>query len=191
MAVDGPNNLQDAGEPVAPPVWIGGANEPVPAAVRAIGEPLVAGFGLRFAGVEITREGHRQVLWVFIDGPEGVSIDDCARVSPELSAALDVDDPMPGAYELRVSSPGLDRPLMTDADFVAHVGREAFIQLLAPIGGRRRFTGEVLGVEGDAVGIRCSDGPHQVPLSTIQRARLKYEPPAVGRAQPGRGKNKK
>ncbi len=171
------------------PRWIGGAEEPVPAAVRRIGQPLAAGMGLQLAGVEIGQEGHRVILWVYIDSPDGVTIDDCARLSPELSAALDVDDPMPGAYELRVSSPGVDRPLMTDVDFERFAGREAFIQLAAPIEGRRRYTGELLGVDGDTVQIRCSDGAHAVPLSSIQKARLRYEDVPIGRPRPAKATN--
>ncbi|MCA9527583.1 MAG: ribosome maturation factor RimP [Myxococcales bacterium] len=150
---------------------IGGARQPVPAKVRSIAVPVVEGLGLSLVGVELAQEGTRIVLWVYIDGPEGVTIDDCARVSPELSAALDVDDPIPTAYDLRVSSPGLDRPLMSDADFRRFIGREAQIQLSSPIGGRRRFTGVILGAE-ESVQIRCTDGEHQVPVEAIQKARL-------------------
>ena len=162
-------------------VLIGGALQPLHARVRAVAEPIVDGLGLVLVGVELLREGRRPVLWVYIDregdGDEGdgVTIDDCAQVSPELSAALDVDDPLPEAYELRVSSPGLDRPLMSDGDFRRFAGREVQMQLLSPLGGRRKFTGEVMGVEGEQVALRCADGEHEVPLSAIQRARLRFE----------------
>lgn len=159
---------------------IGGARQPVPAAVRRTAEPIVEGLGLELVGVELAQEGHRRVLWVFIDGPDGVGIDDCARVSPELSAALDVEDPMPGAYELRVSSPGLERPLIRVTDFQRFTGKEAQIQLSAPLGGRRKFTGELLGVEGGDVQLRCTDGDHAVPLALIQRARLRFDMNSLG-----------
>lgn len=159
---------------------IGGARQPVPAAVRRAATPIIEGLGLELVGVELTQEGHRRILWVFIDGPDGVGIDDCARVSPELSAALDVEDPIPGAYELRVSSPGLDRPLIRVTDFQRFTGKEAQIQLSAPLGGRRKFTGELLGVEGADIQVRCSDGEHQVPLALIQRARLRFDMDSLG-----------
>ncbi|MCA9559219.1 MAG: ribosome maturation factor RimP [Myxococcales bacterium] len=161
--------------PATPERLIGGALQPVPRAVRQLAEPIVHGLGLELLGVELAQEGARTVLWVFIDSEEGVTIDDCARVSPELSAALDVDDPVPTAYELRVSSPGLDRPLIRASDFVEFAGQDAQLQLSTPLGGRRKFTGTLDGVDGDDVLIRCSDGDHRVPLSAIHRARLRYE----------------
>lgn len=157
------------------PALIGGALQAVPTRVRAVVEPIVRGHGLDLLGVEVAHEGHRTILWVYIDHADGVTIDDCARVSPEISAALDVDDPVVEAYELRVSSPGLDRPLMSAADFRRFAGREVQLQLSTPLGGRRRFTGEILDADDTAVGIRCADGEHRVPLLSIQRARLRYE----------------
>lgn len=154
---------------------IGSAQQPVPTRVRAAVVPILDGFGLDLVGVEVSNEGGRTILWVYIDHPEGVTIDHCAKASPEISAALDVDDPLPEAYELRVSSPGLDRPLMRGRDFEAHTGREAQIQLSTPIGGRRKFTGEILGVDDGAVRVRCADDEHRLPLSAIHRARLRYE----------------
>ena len=162
---------------------IGSASSGVPGRVRELILPVVSGFELELVGVETTQEGHRNILWVYIDGPEGITIDDCARVSPEISAALDVDDPMPQAYELRVSSPGLDRPLMTSDDFERYEGRKATLQLSTPLGGRRKFTGMLDGMAEEGVRIDCADGAQVVPLEFIHRARLVYELP--------RGKKKK
>ncbi len=153
---------------------IGSASTGVTAKVREIILPIVEGFGLELVGVEHAQEGHRMILWVYIDGPDGISIDDCARVSPEVSAALDVDDPMPQAYELRVSSPGLDRPLMSGADFEKFRGRKAVLQLSTPLDGRRKFTGVLEGMEDRGVCIECSEGTQVVPLEFIHRARLVY-----------------
>ena len=154
---------------------IGGALQPVAARVRAVVEPVVHDHGLDLVGVELAREGHRAILWVYIDREGGVTIDHCAKVSPELSAALDVEDPVPEAYELRVSSPGLDRPLMSDVDFRRFSGQEVQMLLLTPIGGRRKFTGTVLGSDDECVSLRCADGEHLVPLAAIQKARLRSE----------------
>jgi len=138
--------------------------------------PILEGHDLDLLGVELATEGNRTILWVYLDHPDGITIDHCARVSPEISAVLDVEDPIPGFYELRVSSPGLDRPLMRGRDFEAHAGRDALIQLSTPIGGRRKFTGEILGLDDEhRVHIRCADDEHHLPLSAIHRARLRYE----------------
>lgn len=154
---------------------IGSALQPIPSRVREAILPIIEGHDLDLVGVEQSQEGGRSILWVYIDHPDGVTIDHCARVSPEISAALDVEDPLPDAYELRVSSPGLDRPLFRGRDFAAYAGREVQIQLSTPIGGRRKFTGEIIGVDDGHVRVACSDGEHRLPLSTIHRARLRYE----------------
>lgn len=172
--------LPSEAPPAPEAILIGGARQPVPMAVRRVAAPVVEGHGLSLIGVELAQEGARAVLWIYIDGPNGVTIDDCARVSPELSAALDVEDPLPGAYELRVSSPGLDRPLMSDADFRRFVGREVQVQLSTPISGRRRFTGTILGAH-ETVQLRCSDGEHQVPVAAIHKARLTIDLDALRR----------
>jgi ribosome maturation factor RimP len=172
----------DAPTAEAPTHFIGGALEAVPRAVATIAAPALSAAGLVLVGVELAREGHRVILWVYIDRPVGgVTIDDCARVSPEISAALDVDDPLPSsAYELRVSSPGIDRPLMHDADFRRYAGREVQLSLATPLGGRRRFTGVIVTAD-EAVTLRCADGEHRVPLAMVQRARLRYDDVEIGK----------
>ncbi len=154
---------------------IGGALEPIPARIRSAVEPVISAFGLNLVGVEVAQEGHRTILWVYIDHDDGVTIDHCAKVSPEVSAALDVDDPLADAYELRVSSPGLDRPLMSARDFVTFAGEKAQLQLSTPLEGRRKFTGVLADVTEGEVGIYCPDGEHRVPIAYIKRARLLFE----------------
>jgi ribosome maturation factor RimP len=155
--------------------WIGGAMQSVPRRVREAILPIISDFELRLVGVELAHEGRRTILWVYIDGEAGATIEDCARLTPELSAVLDVVDPVVETYELRVSTPGLDRPLMTADDFVEFAGQEAQIVLATPVGGRRKFTGIVGGYENEEVSVECSDGSHQIPIDYIQRARLRYE----------------
>lgn len=163
-----------------PVVLIGGAARPVPARVRAAIEPIVVGLGLELVGVELARDGARQVLWVFLDTEGGLTLDDCTRAHPEISAALDVDDPIAEAYELRVSSPGLDRPLMSNGDFQRFAGREAVVQLGDAHDGRRKFTGVIGPTTEDAVELQCQDGTFSVPLEKISKARLKFEIPQGG-----------
>jgi ribosome maturation factor RimP len=167
------------------PVLIGSARRAVPARVRAAVTPIVEGLGLEFVGVELSRDGSRQVLWVFLDAEGGLTLDDCARAHPEISAALDVEDPIAEAYELRVSSPGLDRPLMSDRDFARYAGREVIVQLSEPHEGRRKFTGRIGPVRGEAIELTCQDGTFEVPLEKIGKARLKFDIPQGGH-KPGK-----
>ncbi len=156
-------------------VFIGGAQQPLARTVRDAVTPIMEDHGVQLLGVELGRDHGRAILWVFIDHPEGVTIAHCAQVTPEVSAAIDVVDPVAERYELRVSSPGLDRPLFSDRDFSTYTGREVQMHLLTPLQGRRKFTGEILGTDGEAAHLRCADGEHHVPLSHIQRARLRYD----------------
>lgn len=167
--------------------WIGGAQRPVPARIREIVEPIIRAAGLEFVGVEQAKEGHRALLWVYIDRPaeaegegSGVTLDDCARISPDLSAALDVDDPITEAYDLRVSSPGLDRPLMTDQHFRQHIGLECILQLLDAVDGRRKFTGRIEGVVADELTLVCEEVPVRLSIDRIQKAHLKFALPPGG-----------
>ncbi len=153
---------------------IGGAMQPeILRAFEAI-EPIVTQAGLTLIGVERAQEGRRLTLWVYLDHPDGITLEQCGEVSPEISAALDVVDPIADAYDLRVSSPGIDRPLMSDADFERFLGRTVNVRLMSPLQGRRKFKGEIVRVEGADVTLRCDDGEFRVPLALILRARLHY-----------------
>jgi ribosome maturation factor RimP len=123
------------------------------------------------------------VLRVQLDRPgpaataeESVSVDDCANVSRELSAILDVEDAVPGAYVLEVSSPGLDRPLRSAADYERFAGRRAKIVMREVIDGQKYFKGRLGGLEGQTVVIDGDDGRrHAVPIAVITRANLEVE----------------
>mgnify|MGYP001200084003 CR=1 FL=1 len=155
--------------------WIGGAEQIVPKRVRDAILPIISEFDLLLVGVELAQEGRRTILWVYIDSEDGASLEHCAKLAPELSAVLDVVDPVVESYELRVSTPGLDRPLMRARDFIEYNGQNASILLSTPLLGRRKFTGVVNGYENGEVLIKCSDGDHRVPIDYIQRSRIKYE----------------
>ena len=162
------------------PVYIGALRQPnIARAMEAI-TPVVEASGLQLIGLERSQEGRRTILWVYLDHKDGITLDQCGEVSPEISAVLDVEDPIPETYDLRVSSPGVERPLMSDADFQAHQQHPVKLRLLSPLRGRRKFQGKVIevvsgAVDGEAdVKIACDDGEHQVPLALILRARLHY-----------------
>jgi ribosome maturation factor RimP len=152
--------------------------------VRDAAARVAASYGLDIFEVELRREAGQQVLRVVLDRPgpnrtadESVSLDDCARVSEELSALLDVEDIVPAdRYTLEVSSPGLDRPLRHADDYRRFAGRRAKIVLSAPVARQTAFAGRVLGIEGDDV-LFESEGGKQVnlPLRLITRARLDVE----------------
>ena len=102
----------------------------------------------------------------------GMTVDDCADISREVSAILDVEDPLRDAYNLEVSSPGIDRPLVCPEDFERYLGFDAKIEMTAPIGGRKKFKGQLLGIEQDLVKIRFDEETHKLPVSDIRRAKL-------------------
>ena len=131
-------------------------------------EPAVNGLGYEL--VELEFQG--KLLRLYIDQAQGVTLDDCEKVSRQVGAVLDVADPIPGHYTLEVSSPGLDRPLRKPADFAARTGQRARIELSLPLDGRRRFAGTLRGLENDAVLIEVDGALFRLPLAQIAKARL-------------------
>jgi ribosome maturation factor RimP len=124
-------------------------------------------------GVELAGSGTRgRLLRVYIDQEEGITLDDCTAVSHQLSGVLDVEDPIREHYTLEVSSPGLDRPLFTAAHFERFAGHTARIRLARLIDKRRKLTGVLRGVRGDAVLIDLEGQELEIPLADIESARL-------------------
>ena len=130
-------------------------------------------FGIEFVGARIGRTSQGLTLQVFIDHMNGVGIDDCSRVSEQLSAVLEVENPIARHYHLEVSSPGLERPLFRGRDFERFVGERAKLSLLFEVEGHRSFTGLISGVSEENVLIEDSEGPHRVPLASIRVASLR------------------
>jgi len=152
--------------------------------VRTLAARVAASYGLEIFDVELRREGRTQVLRVFLDKPgpsasaaDSVSLDECARVSEELSALLDVEEVVPvDSYTLEVSSPGLDRPLRGIADYRRFTGRRAKVVLSAPIDRQTAFVGHLRGVDGDEVLFESEGGRLvRMPMGQIARARLDVE----------------
>jgi len=114
-----------------------------------------------------------------------MTVEDCAEISRTVSALLDVEDPFPGAYQLEVSSPGIDRPLVRPDDYERFAGFEARIETHAPIDGRRRFRGRLLGKDGDRVRVQLAEGEQVIPYAAIKKAKLVLtdELLAAGRAE--------
>lgn len=127
------------------------------ARVAALAEPVLAGLGYRLVRVRISGAAGCTVQ-IMAERPDGtMAIEDCEAASRALSPVLDVADPIEGAYQLEISSPGIDRPLVRHSDFDRYAGHVAQIEMTVPIDGRRRFRGQLLGTEGEAVRIRRSD----------------------------------
>lgn len=151
--------------------------------VKALTARVAQSLGLEVFDVQFRREAGGMVLRVQIDRPgpgataeESVSVEDCAKVSRDLSALLDVEDVVPAAYTLEVSSPGLDRPLRGLADYERFTGRRAKVVLKAPVDGQSYFKGRLAGVASGRVTIETDDGrPHAVPVDLITRANLEVD----------------
>lgn len=150
--------------------------------------PAIEALGLELWGIEQLRHGRRVTLRVFIDCMSGVTIDDCERVSRQISAILDVEDPIQGEYTLEVSSPGIDRPLFTLPQFERYLGAEANVRLRVPIDGRRRFRGMIEKVMADKVALLVEGRTYEMLYADIERAGL--APPAVETAKSRPGKTK-
>jgi ribosome maturation factor RimP len=153
------------------------------AQVRPIAARVASSYGLEIFDVQFRREAGGMILRVQLDKPgpaataeDCVSVDECARVSRDLSAVLDVEDVIPTAYTLEVSSPGLDRPLRQADDYRRFAGRRAKIVMRETVDGQGYFKGRLAGVDGHTVLIDSEDGrQHRVPLGVITRANLEVE----------------
>jgi len=135
-------------------------------------EPLVARLGYELVELEFAPGHGRSLLRLFIDAPAGVGLEDCARVSREVAALLDVEDPIPMAYTLEVSSPGFDRLLRTQAHFGRFVGARVFVELKEPRAGRRRYTGTLLTVDDEGIALEVDRERVAVRFAEIGKARL-------------------
>ena len=128
--------------------------------IEALLSPAVTALGLELLGVEFIPGSGNAVLRLYIDEPErGVTLEDCEAVSREVSALLDVNDPIETHYTLEVSSPGLDRPLFKPAQYARFIGQAAKLTLEFPQNGRRRFQGPILAVDGDSITIEQDGQP--------------------------------
>ncbi len=137
-------------------------------------EPVVAEKGLSLVCVRLTGEGGESTLQVMAEDPatRKIGVEDCARLSREIAAILDVEDPIKGRYRLEVGSPGIDRPLTKAKDFEDFAGFEARVEIFPPIEGQKRFKGRIHGIGDGAVKLETETGPVGLPLESIQKARL-------------------
>ena len=141
--------------------------------LQAMLEPTVEALGFELWGLEYLSQGRRALLRLYIDGENGVTVDDCATVSRQVSGVLDVEDPISSDYTLEVSSPGVDRLLFRLEHYPAYVGEWIEIRLRVPFEGRRKFKGTLKGVEGEDVVVQVEDQEYLLPHSAIDRAQVR------------------
>jgi ribosome maturation factor RimP len=144
------------------------------AAVERLVAPSLAATGYEVVRVLCIGQ-HRPLLQIMIERADrrAISVDDCAEVSRTVSALLDVEEELiAGSYTLEVSSPGIDRPLTRPEHFVRFAGFEAKVETRMPLDGRKKFTGRLLGLEGERVRIATAEGEMALPLADVQRAKL-------------------
>ncbi len=140
-------------------------------------EPIVSGLGYEFIGAEMGQTENGQTLRIYIDKPEGIDVEDCATVSRQINAVIDVEETngkalISSAYLLEVSSPGVDRPLFTAAQFAQHIAQTVKIKLLAGVEGRRNFKGKLISVDDEHAVVEVDGLDYTIPLSDIAEAYL-------------------
>jgi ribosome maturation factor RimP len=143
-------------------------------------EPVLSGLGYELVDLQLALAQGGGRLRLFIDRDAGVSIDDCEQASRAISALLDADDPIPVAYTLEVSTPGLDRVLRTPAHFSRYAEQRVHVELVAPRDGRRRYTGQLLGVVDDGIGLEVDGQKVLLKFSEIDRAHVVPQWPESG-----------
>lgn len=134
----------------------------------------VQALGYELWGIELTRQGKQQCLCIYIDSPEGVGVDDCAKVSRQVGVLLDAEDMISaGGYRLEVSSPGLERPLFKKVQYERYVGHKIKLRLCGAKDGRRNFIGTLQAIVGDDITLLLDDAKTlELPLASIDKANL-------------------
>jgi len=134
--------------------------------------PVVESMGYTFWGLEYLSQGKQTVLRVFIDHENGITVDDCAAVSRQISSVMDVEDPISQVYNLEVSSPGMDRPVFTLEQYQSLAGNIIDVRLRMAFDGRRKFKGQLIGVEQEDIVLRVDDNEYLLPIELIEKANV-------------------
>ena len=142
------------------------------AQLEALFEPAVRAHGCELWGIELKLNANPRMVRVYIDKEDGVNVDDCAEVSRQISANLDVEDVIPGEYRLEVSSPGMDRPLFKLEQFQEQVGYEVQIKLRMAFDGRRKFKGILRGIENEELIVHVDNEEFILPYELVDSARV-------------------
>lgn len=135
-------------------------------------EPIVEGLGYECVGIEYSPHPQHGMLRIYIDGENGILLEDCTKVSHQLSGMLDVEDPIPGEYQLEVSSPGEDRPFFKLEQFQKYIGGTVTVNLFKPIDKRRKIIGIIEAVDGEDIILQENGQSYKVPFQAMSKARL-------------------
>ena len=135
-------------------------------------EPTIENMGYELIDLELNLGGKSGIVRIFIDHPDGIGLDDCEKVSRVISALLDVEDPLPGHYNLEVSSPGLDRKLTKTEHFQRFIGETVKVHMRFPLEGRKRFRGTLVASDDGNIVVEVDGVSHTLPRAAIDSARL-------------------
>ncbi|OGT59087.1 MAG: hypothetical protein A3F14_02675 [Gammaproteobacteria bacterium RIFCSPHIGHO2_12_FULL_43_28] len=136
-------------------------------------EKLISAMGYELIGGEMVQEGRQKCFRIYIDSPNGINLDDCTRVSHQVSAMLDVEALIQGDYSLEISSPGINRPLFQLVHYKKAVGEQVKIRLRLPIEGRRQYQGELLSIDGEDICLLVDKAQEiKLPFSAIEKANI-------------------
>jgi ribosome maturation factor RimP len=135
-------------------------------------QPTVESMGYELWGCEYLAQGKYSLLRIYIDKADGIGLEDCEQVSRQVSALLDVDDPISGNYSLEVSSPGVPRPLFRSSQYARHVGMDVQIKLSRPVAGKRKFVGTIVSASGTTLVLMVGSEQQEFLFSNIMKANL-------------------
>jgi ribosome maturation factor RimP len=135
-------------------------------------EPIVEGLGYECVGIEYNPHPKHGLLRIYIDSDNGILVEDCSKVSHQISGVMDVEDPIQGNYQLEVSSPGEDRPFFKVSQFERYIGSTVLVNLFKAIDGRRKITGQIEKVESDIITLKDGEQVFEVPFDAMSKARL-------------------
>ena len=134
--------------------------------------PTINDMGYEFWGCEYLSQGKHSLLRIYIDKADGIGIDDCQQVSHQVSALLDVEDPIPGNYSLEVSSPGIPRPLFKSGHYQHYLGHDIQVKLFKPVGGKRKLMGTIASVSESSLVLNVNNEDLELLFSNIVKANL-------------------
>ncbi|MFA7468403.1 MAG: ribosome maturation factor RimP [Desulfotomaculaceae bacterium] len=151
------------------------ANSKVATTLEKLIAPGLDGMGIELVDIQYVREGGQWFLRLFIDQPGGIGLEDCQRVSEYVDPLLDEHDPVPHAYTLEVSSPGIERPLKKPADYERFTGRQISLNTFVPVAGRRKFKGVLMAASNHSVTLEADGNNIVIPMKQVASARLVAE----------------